>query len=177
MKYNIFPFWPYLQESEQLFIKNTIQVEKFNKGMQIYRNRNCCKGLMAVLSGRLRAFILSEEGREVTLFWVQNNEVCVLSASCLMDSISFDVMLEATEETRVAVIPSGTLNQIMAQNPSVELYLYKKSKSLFFQKGRMKNGIEILWKSRWKRMRRLWSMYERMHEKCNSDLEGMLCTY
>lgn len=53
--------------------------------------------------------------REVTLFRVNAEEVCVLSASCLMDTITFDVLIEATEETEVLVLPASTLNQVMQQ--------------------------------------------------------------
>lgn len=53
--------------------------------------------------------------REVTLFRVNAEEVCVLLASCLMDTITFDVLIEATEETEVLVLPASTLNQVMQQ--------------------------------------------------------------
>lgn len=86
---------------------------------------------MTVLSGQLRTYILSDEGREVTLFRVQREEVCVLSASCLLDSITFDVFIEATEDAEVMIIPSVVLNQVMAKNPYVELYLYKTATEKF----------------------------------------------
>lgn len=59
----------------------------------------------------------------MTLYRVRRGEVCVLSASCLMDAITFDVFIEAMEETQVAVIPSRSLHKIMEQNPQVELFL------------------------------------------------------
>lgn len=128
---NIFPFWSKLEESEKILIENSIQKEAYNKGMLIHRSDNSCKGLMTVLSGQLRTYILSDEGREVTLFRVQREEVCVLSASCLLDSITFDVFIEATEDAEVVIIPSVVLNQVMAQNPYVELYLYKAATEKF----------------------------------------------
>ena len=57
--------------------------------------------------------------------------MCVLSASCLMDTIAFDVMIEAMEETVVSVLPSVVLNQVMKKNPYVELYLYKAATEKF----------------------------------------------
>lgn len=53
--------------------------------------------------------------REVTLFRVNAEEICVLLASCLMDTITFDVLIEATEETEVLVLPASTLNRVMQQ--------------------------------------------------------------
>lgn len=128
---NIFPFWNKLKESEKNTITNSIKKEKFSKGMIINKTENTCKGLLAVLSGQLRVYILSEEGREITLFRVKQGEICVLSASCLMDSITFDTLIEAAENTEILIIPSTIFKQIIEHNPYVELYLYKATTEKF----------------------------------------------
>ncbi len=128
---NLFPFWSHLSDTEKDLIKNAVYTEKFNKGMLMYRTEDSCKGLMTVLSGQLRTYILSEEGREVTLFRVNAEEVCVLSASCLMDTITFDVLIEATEDTEVLVLPAATLNHVMQQNPYAELFLHRSATEKF----------------------------------------------
>lgn len=127
----IFPFWKELQPTEKAIVEENVRVEKYEKGTVINRTNEECKGLMAVRSGQLRTYILSEEGREVTLFRVQEEEICVLSASCLMDSIIFDVLIEAMEQTEVMIIPSSVLHQIKEKNPYVELYLYKTATEKF----------------------------------------------
>lgn len=127
----IFSFCSQLNQTEKELIQKSVQTQKYEKGMVMHRSENSCKGLMAVLTGQLRTYILSDEGREVTLFRVYEGEVCVLSASCLMDSISFDVMIEAAEDTEVLIIPSVILNQVMGDNPYVELYLYKAAAEKF----------------------------------------------
>lgn len=127
----LFPFWKELSDAEKHLIEQTTYVETYNKGMLMHRTEDSCKGLMTVLSGQLRTYILSEEGREVTLFRVNAKEVCVLSASCLMDTITFDVLIEATEDTEVLVLPTTTLNQIVQQNAYIELFLYKSATEKF----------------------------------------------
>lgn len=128
---SLFPFWSQLTVIEKGLIENATYVEKYNKGMLMHRTDGSCKGLMTVLSGQLRTYIISEEGREVTIFRVNEKEVCVLSASCLMDSITFDVLIEATEDTEVLVIPAAVLNQVMQQNPYVALFLYQSATEKF----------------------------------------------
>lgn len=91
---------------------------------------------MSVLSGALRVYCVSEEGREVTLYRVEAGEVCILSASCLMDSLVFDVLIEALEETEVCLIPSAPLRKVEQENPLVELYIYKNATEKF---------SEVLW--------------------------------
>ena len=127
----LYPFWTQLTENEKHTVENAAYVENYNKGMLMHRTDGSCKGLMTVLTGQLRTYILSEEGREVTLFRVNAEEVCVLSASCLMDTITFDVLIEATEDTEVLVLPAAILNQIAQQNPYVELFLYKSATEKF----------------------------------------------
>jgi len=78
-----------------------------------------------LLSGGLRTYIVSDEGREVTLFRVGKGETCVLSGSCLMDSIVFDVMIEAVEDTEVIIIPTSVLSQIMKENPGLKCICIK----------------------------------------------------
>lgn len=127
----LFPFLEKLSDKEKDLIDQTTYTETYNKGMLMHRTEDSCKGLMTILSGQLRTYILSEEGREVTLFRVNEEEVCVLSASCLMDTITFDVLIEATEDTEVLVLPSATLNQLTQKNPHVELFLYKAATEKF----------------------------------------------
>ena len=100
--------------------------------MELYmRNYEKLFPFWTVLNGQRRIYILSEEGREITLFRVNTEEVCVLSASCLMDAITFDVLIEATEDTEVLVLPAAILNQVLQQNLQVELYLYKSATEKF----------------------------------------------
>lgn len=119
------PFWEKLSPEDQIQLKQASHFESYKKGDLIHSTASACKGIMLILSGQVRIYLLSEEGRDVTLFRVHAEEVCVLSASCLFDSIAFDVFIEATEDTEVLVIQTCELNQVMRENASLELYLYK----------------------------------------------------
>lgn len=124
-------FWKHLTEQETKILTDQLYEEIFPKGGQVHRAQEQCKGLIFVLSGQLRVYVISEEGREVTLYRIREGETCVLSASCLLEAIAFDVFIEAVEETKVAVIPSVVLNSVMKENPYVELYLNKAATERF----------------------------------------------
>ncbi len=72
---------------------------------------------MLVLAYQLRAYILSEEGREVTLYRVQGGDTCVMSSSCLMDAIVFDVLIQAMEDTQVVTLPVTALSAPLPATP------------------------------------------------------------
>ena len=125
------PFWSKLSPTDQQQLAQSSHIEKYKKGEMIHRTDTECKGLLLVLSGQMRIYILSEEGREVTLFRIHQGETCVLSASCLIESIAFDVMMEATEDIEVLVVQTCAFFQVMGQNPDIELYLYKTATEHF----------------------------------------------
>ena len=132
----VFSFWKDLSPTQAAFLEQNLRTEVFSAGKLIHRSDGECRGVMAVLSGSLRVYCVSEEGREVTLYRVEKGDVCILSASCLMDSIVFDVLIEAVEETTVSLIPSAVLHKVELENPLVELYIYKNATEKF---------SEVLW--------------------------------
>ena len=133
---SFFSFWKDLTLPQRTFLEQNLRTEVFSAGKLIHRSDGECRGVMAVLSGSLRVYCVSEEGREVTLYRVEKGDVCILSASCLMDSIVFDVLIEAVEETTVSLIPSAVLHKVELENPLVELYIYKNATEKF---------SEVLW--------------------------------
>ena len=84
------PFWEHLTPQEQMALREASVPSTLPKGTITHRADQDCKGILLLLSGQLRAFLLSEEGREVTLYRVREGETCVLSSSCLMDAIPCD---------------------------------------------------------------------------------------
>lgn len=122
---NVFPFWEQLNSEEQNIIAANALSQAMQKGNILHRGCGECSGIVHVANGQLRVYIVSEEGREVTLYRLHKGDLCVLSASCLMDAIVFDVMIEAVEKSELIVLPSPVLNVIMEKNPLVELSLYK----------------------------------------------------
>lgn len=128
---DIFSFWNKLTDDQQQILSSEIYEKFFENGTTINNFNNNCKGIFAVKKGELRVFIVSKEGREITLYRLGQGDVCVLSASCLMDSIVFDIFIEAIGDTEVYVIPSKQLSYIIDQNPQVGLYIYKNATEKF----------------------------------------------
>ena len=123
------PFWERLDEEEKQKLVESARRESFRKGERIDRASGQCRGMIRILSGRLRTYFLSEEGREITLFSLPPDEICVLSASCLMNTVSFEVFIEAVEDTELLLLPSAMLHGIMENNPEVELFLSRTANS------------------------------------------------
>ncbi|MBO5149962.1 MAG: cyclic nucleotide-binding domain-containing protein, partial [Anaerotignum sp.] len=89
----MFPFWEQLNSEERNIVSANALSQKMKKGDILHRGCGECSGIVHVAKGQLRVYIVSEEGREVTLYRLHKGDLCVLSASCLMDAIVFDVLI------------------------------------------------------------------------------------
>lgn len=98
-----FPFWDKMSERDhETFMRSSQQV-KFEKGTNIH-NGNECTGIILVRTGSLRLYILSEEGKEVTLYRLFPGDICILSASCVLQMITFDVFVDSEENSECVVV-------------------------------------------------------------------------
>ena len=125
------PFWSSLTEQEQETVRRSAFVRHYEKGAFVHSSDNECLGMMFVLSGEIRTYLLSEEGREVTLFRLYPGELCVLSASCVISQITFDTQMTAGMDTEVLIIPANVIAVLKEQNLHVRCFLYELATKRF----------------------------------------------
>ena len=89
------PFWKELTDREREVIRRSAVVRRYEKGALIHSSDQECLGMLLVLSGEIRTYLLSDEGREVTLFRLYEGALCVLSASCVISQITFEIQMAA----------------------------------------------------------------------------------
>lgn len=131
MLYEVLPFIDKLTESEREILEAGIHCAFFQKGQMIHYGTADCVGLIYVESGSIRVYMTSEEGREITLFRLSPGEVCVLSASCVLETIDFDVNIVADTNTEVKQIDVATFERLVGSNVYVELFSYKLATERF----------------------------------------------
>ncbi len=115
-----FPFWDQLSPNEQTLLCQNTSTLACNKGHNIHGNTNQCTGVILVLSGCLRAYMLSDQGRELTLYRLYPNDICMLSASCVLKSINFDVFVDACQKSEVLIIASEAFASLIKNNVHAE---------------------------------------------------------
>ena len=107
-----FPIWNKLNINEQQALSASVRELHCNKG-DLIRTGGDCTGLILVISGQLRAYTVSEDGREIILYRLFERDICLFSASCMMNSIRFDIALSAEKDTEAVIIPSDIYRGIM----------------------------------------------------------------
>ena len=118
-------FWKSLNPSEQNLIIKGSMLKSYKKGNIIYGGLDDCKGLILVRQGQLRAYILSESGKEVTLYRLFEGDICIMSASCALKNISFDIYLEAEKDSEILLIPADTYFELSQNNIEVQKFTNK----------------------------------------------------
>ena len=145
-----FPVWDRLTPAQQQTLSASVREKIIPRGTVIHNGSSDCMGLMLVQSGQLRAYILSDEGREITLYRLFDRDFCLFSASCIMRSIQFDITVEAEKDTRVFVIPAEVYQSVMAESAPLSNYTNEVMASRFTDV--MWLMEQILWKSQDKRL-------------------------
>ena len=119
------PSWKALTETERQKVRATASVRDFTPGEILYGRNVSCIGMIHVLAGEVRAYLLSKEGREITLFRVEEGDNCILSASCVLAHISFESTMVATKPSRILVIPASVFEALSEQNIHVRCFSYE----------------------------------------------------
>lgn len=117
-----FPFWNRLTEGQKEIFGGAITKRTAEKGIMVHHGGVDCVGLLMVISGQFRAYITSDEGREITLYRLLSRDMCLFSASCMLRSIEFDISVEAEQETEFYHIPVDTYKQLMDESAAVANY-------------------------------------------------------
>jgi len=157
-----FPIFDKLTPQEQDALSQVAYKRTAPEGTLLHNGSNSCLGLLVIRSGQLRVFITSDEGREITLYRLFERDTCLLSASCVMNNIQFDITITAEKETEFWVIPPYFYKDLMEQSAVVANYTHQIMAAHFTEV--MWLMEQVMWKSVDKRLAAF------LLEECN--LEG-----
>ena len=117
-----FPIWNKLTREQQQRLSDVTELQQIKKGTVIHDGSPECKGMVLVKSGQLRAYLLSDEGREITICRFFEMDICLFSASCVMPNMMFDVFIEAEKDTEIFVIPACLYQNLMDESLPLSTY-------------------------------------------------------
>ena len=144
------PIWNKLTPAQQQHLAGVVEFHKVAKGTHIHDNSAECLGLVMVKSGQLRAYILSEDGREITISRLFEYDTSLLSASCVMPDMQFNVMIEAEKDSEFWSIPACLFKNLVDESLAVSNYSRSLLSSNFSEL--MWLMEQIMWKSFDKRL-------------------------
>ena len=145
-----FTIWDKLTADQQRWVSDSIQHRTIKKGTVVHNGSLDCAGLLLIESGQLRAYMLSDEGREITLYRLFDMDICLFSASCIMRSVQFEIIIQAEKDTKLWVIPPHVYKKLMEESAPVANYTSELMASRFSEV--MWLVEQIMWKSLDKRL-------------------------
>jgi len=83
-----------------------------------------CETLPLVLSGQVRVFKLSQNGREITLYRIPEGDSCVLTTSCIMSGNAFPAMAETETETEALILPGAFVVEALGAFPCWRQFVF-----------------------------------------------------
>ena len=125
-----FPFWDKLTDAEKESFLNSSQKVSFKKGDNVH-NGDECTGIILINRGVLRVYILSEDGKEITLYRLFPGDLCILSASCVLDTITFDVFIDAEEDSDCVVVGGCSYENLANRMPEAKIFALETAVSRF----------------------------------------------
>lgn len=126
----IFPFWNEISEADRTFICQNSFSLTYPKGKNIH-NGNECSGVIFVRSGSLRLYMMSDDGKDITLYRLHKGDMCMLSASCVLQTVTFDVFVDADEDSECYVISGSAFAEISERNPKIKIFALETAVSRF----------------------------------------------
>ena len=126
-----FPFWNQLTPKQQQTLQISIHKKTFSKGAILHYGLEDCVGLLLPVSGQLRVYMASEEGKEITLYRLFERDICLFSASCMLKNIMFDVCIQAEQDTTLLHIPVEIYKNLMEESLAVAHYTNELMASRF----------------------------------------------
>lgn len=119
------PFWNDLSPSERALVHGKAKIKTYKKALPVRRNDRPCLGMILILSGKLRVYIISPEGREITLFYLNKGDCCVFTAFCALQHIVFESSVVAESDVRLLNIGPKTFALLEESNINVRCFSYE----------------------------------------------------
>ena len=145
-----FPVFSQLTSQQQKMVLDYTAIRTVPAGTVVHNGAVECTGFLLVRSGQLRAYTLSEEGREVTIYRLFDHDCCLFSAACIMSSLQFEVIIETEKDSEIFIIPPSIYQKLMNESLPVSKYTNDLMASRFSEV--MWLMEQIMWKSFDKRL-------------------------
>ncbi len=139
-----FAVWDKLTPAQQQKMTEGTALHTVKKG-EILHSGAVCTGVILVRSGQLRAYYLSDEGREITLYRLFELDLCMLSAPCMVRSIQFDITIAAEKDSEVWIVAPYVYRAIMEESAALSNYTNEVMAGRFSEV--MWLIEQIMWKS------------------------------
>lgn len=124
------PFWNEISENDRKYLCQNSAALTYPKRTTVHDNSEC-SGVIFIRSGCLRVYIMSEDGKDITLYRLHAGDMCMLAASCVLQTVTFDIFVDAEENSECYVINGSAFADVSEKNPAVKIFSLETAVSRF----------------------------------------------
>ncbi len=118
-----FRIFAHLSDPEMEWINAISQMRRLKKGEPLYLPGDARNSLYFIKTGRVKISLLSKEGKELTIDYIEAGEI--LGELALVDDSPEGTMAEAVEETALCSISRSDFERLMAEKPRIAFEITK----------------------------------------------------
>lgn len=103
----------------------------FSANEPLLREGQFISSFPLIIRGMIRISRTSDDGNELLLYYLKENEVCAMSLTCCMAHLTSNVMAVAEIETEALMLPVSLLDKWMCEYPSWRQFVMQTFQSRF----------------------------------------------
>lgn len=119
-----FSFFAGMSEEDKKLLRESVIRKDIPEGQIMMGDNTRCSGIPMVMKGQLRLFRISEKGREMTIYRINQGELCILAGVCAMGNTEYDFSIEAETDSVLASIPADTFKELIYRSDSFRTYVF-----------------------------------------------------
>lgn len=119
-----FPLDRYLGAEDRLLVRRRMKVSDVSAGTVLF-DSDSCQGVLLVVRGVVRVYMVSESGREITLYRLRDGDLCTLSLSCLRGTMPVQAIVAADTDCRIALLPTDAFAALQERNAGVRELMFE----------------------------------------------------
>jgi CRP/FNR family transcriptional regulator len=109
----LFPVFRHIAADDRRKIMAAGQITLLAKDQLLIQYHERCQYIPFVLSGILRIFKLSPNGREMTLYRIGPGETCLISIACQIKDEAFPALAQTDEDAQLFLLPVNIYHEVL----------------------------------------------------------------
>jgi len=122
---SFFPEFIHCGEAAMESLMESATLANIPAGQQVFSSGTACENYLLLLSGSVKAQLLSKNGREVFLYQVLPGDSCVLTTSCLLSGDSYPAEAFTETDASAFVISSHAFYRCMEKSAFFREFVFK----------------------------------------------------
>ena len=120
----LFPFFASISQSFRAELLRSAEGVSLPRGAYYFEEGQYCGNIALLGAGDIRVFKRGENGREITLYHVEQGETCILTASCLLSQSIYPASAVVEKTAQAVVFPAGIFRDWVTRNDEVRKFVF-----------------------------------------------------